>query len=176
MRQLPFWKQTNIYDIEFNNTDDILKYIQNILLKKFNTTNIDKGIDFIYTEGKVTFTITTPSNQRNNTNSNMSLINLGLCENILKEEYNILGDKNLYIFKIDYYTEELKGPKVEYEVYYPLIENKLKKANLSLCSDVKIDVSIPINLSSSEIDKHNAISGYYNDSCYTLTTESNTDE
>ena len=73
-------------------------------------------------------------------------------------------------------TEELKGPKVEYEVYYPLIENKLKKANLSLCSNVKIDVSIPINLSSSEIDKHNASSGYYNDLCYTLTTESNTDE
>ena len=153
-----------------------MKYFQNILLKEFNTTNIDKGIDFIYTDGKVTFTITTPSYQKNNTNSNMSLINLGQCEDILKEEYNISKDKNLYIFKIDYYTEELKGPKVEYEVYYPLIESQLLKANLSLCSDVKIDVSIPINLSSSEIDKHNASSGYYNDLCYTLTTESNTDE
>ena len=81
----------------------------------------------------------------------MSLINLGQCENILKEEYNISEDKNLYIFKIDYYTEELKGPKVEYEIYYPLNESQLKKANLSLCSNVKIDVSIPFNLSSSEI-------------------------
>ena len=167
---------TDINDIEFLSPDDVLKYLQNILLNRFNTGDIDNGIDLIYTEGKVTFTITTPSNQRNNSKSNATLINLGKCENILKGEYSISEDKNLYIFKIDYFTEGLIGPKVEYEVYYPSLENHLKKANLSLCSDVKIDVSIPINLSSNEIDKYNASSGFYNDLCYVLTTESGTDE
>ena len=65
---------------------------------------------------------------------------------------NIIYQKiKIYIFLKLIITEELKGPKVEYEVYYPLIESQLLKVNLSLCSDVKIDVSIPINLSSSEI-------------------------
>ena len=166
---------TDVNNIKFLDSDEVLKYIQDILSKGFNTTNIDKGIDYIYTDGKATFTITTPSNQRNNTNSNSTLINLGKCEKILKDEYDVSEGQNLYIFKIDYYMEDIKGPKVEYEVYYPFLESQLKKANLSLCSDVKIDVSIPIDIPLDELDKFNATSDLYNDLCYTLTTESNTD-
>ena len=167
---------TDINNIEFLDSDEVLKYIQNILSKEFNTTNIDKGIDYIYTDGKATFTITTPSNQRNNSNPNSTLINLGKCEKLLKDEYDVSEEQNLYIFKIDYYTEDIKGPKVEYEVYYPYLESQLKKANLSLCSHVKIDVSIPIDIPLDDLDKFNASSGLYNDLCYTLTTESNTDK
>ena len=173
--------ETNVYinsnktELKFSTPIEVQKFFQKILSEKFNTTNIDKGIDFIYSEGQYTFTITTPSNQRNNTSNNVTLINLGQCENILKEEYNISEEDNLYIFKIDYYIEGLLGPKVEYEVYYPLLKNHLKLANLSLCDDVNIEVSIPLDIPLSEIDKYNASSGYYNDLCYTLTTESNTD-
>jgi hypothetical protein len=48
-----------------------------------------------------TYTITTTTNQKNNKNNNVSTINLGNCENKLKEKYSISKENNLYILKID---------------------------------------------------------------------------
>ena len=147
--------------------DDYLKYLQILLLNGFNTTDINKGNDFIYSNGKITISITSVLNQKNNNYTNISTINLGKCENILIEEYSISNNSYLYILKIDDFISKLNTPKVEYEVYYySLSENNLKKADLSLCKNEKIEISIPINLSSNEIDKYNQTSGYYNDICY----------
>ena len=171
-------KTINIINITIiHNIDDILTYLQQMLIAGFNMDDINNGIDFIHSEEKVTFTITTSTNQkeRKNKYNNVTTIDLGKCENILREAYNISTKEDLYILKIDNYLEGLNIPKVEYEIYYPFIENKLQKANLSLCSNTKIDISIPINLSISELDKHNASSNLYNDICYTLTTDSGTD-
>ena len=70
----------------------------------------------------------------------------------------------------------MKVPKVEYEIYYPLNGRSLSKLDLSFCQNIKIDISIPINISREDIDKYNSSSGYYNDICYTLTTENGTDK
>ena len=123
-----------------------------------------------------TFATIIPQKQRNNKNNAGSTINLSECEKILKDEHYISFNKNLYILKVGDFVEGLRVPKVEYEVYYPLLENKLEKANLSLHQNVKKDISIPVNISLNEIDKYNANSGYYNDLCYTLTSESGTYE
>ena len=40
---------------------------------------------------------------------------------------------------------------------------------------MKIDISFPVDISINDIDKYNKSSGLYNDICYTLTTDSNTD-
>ena len=48
-----------------------------------------------------------------NENTNSTTINLGKCEEHLKEIYNISKESNLYILKID---KEVKGKN------YPLIE------------------------------------------------------
>ena len=167
------------YSIEMNleEFDEYLKYIQKLLLKGFNTSDIDEGNDIIFSNGKVTISITSISNQKNNNYINISTINFGKCESLLREEYSISNNSNLYILKIDDYISKLNKLKVEYEVYYyPLSESFLKKADLSLCKNEKIEISIPVNLSSSEMDKYNQSSGYYNDICYTLTTEKGTDE
>ena len=57
-----------------------------------------------------------------------------------------------------------------------MANNESNKLNLSKCQNMKIDISIPIDIPSNEIDKHNSSSGFYNDICYTLTTEDLTDE
>ena len=62
-------------------------------------------------------------NNKNKYN-NISIINLGQCENLLIEEYNISNTSNLYILKIDTFLEGIKIPKVEYEVYYSESKNK----------------------------------------------------
>ena len=104
----------------------------------------------------------------------MTTIDLGSCEDKLKEEYNISINDSLYILKIDYFIENKL--KIEYEVYYNFSSNNLTKLNLTVCKGIKIDISIPKDIPIDELDKYNKSSGFYNDICYTLTTSSGTDE
>ena len=169
--------ESNTEQIKILDLDEFLLYLQRVIINGYNTTDIDNGKDYINQRDNVTYTITSLTNQRNkrNKNSNETTIDLGKCESILRKEYNISIKNDLYILKIDKFLDGLNIPKVEYEIYYPLIENHLKKANLSLCANTKIEVSIPVNLSQSEIDIHNSSSDLYNDICYPLKTESGTD-
>ena len=68
----------------------------------------------------------------------------------------------------------MKIPKIEYDVYSKTNENKLEKLNLSICDHSKISLYIPIKITEN-IDKLNISSGYYNDICYTSTSDSGTD-
>ena len=121
-----------------------------------------------------TITISTSDNQKNGKSPNTTNIDLGDCENKIKEAYNISKNKSLYILKLEVKMNGLQIPKIEYEVYYPLFGGENIKLNLTACSDLKIDISIPANLSDN-IDKNNASSGFYNDICYTYTSDTGTD-
>ena len=52
--------------------------------------------------------------------------------------------------------------------------NKLKKLNLTLCKDTKIEISIAVKINGT-LDKYNSSSGYYNDICSKTTSENGTD-
>ena len=157
--------------------DDLNKDIYNIFINDINLTELEEGNDITFPIQNIYYSITTTSNQRNNIGKkNITYIDLGYCEKKLKEEYGIPSYKDLYIFKIDVYLEGMKIPKVEYEVYYPLNNNNLTKLDLSKCKNIKMDIFIPIDIQKEDLDKHNASSGYYNDICYTLTSESGTDK
>ena len=67
----------------------------------------------------------------------------------------------------------MKIPKIDYEVYYRLNGINLEQLNLSIC-DNKVDVSIPVAIDE-DLDKLNPSSAYYNDICYTSTSENGTD-
>ena len=118
--------------------------------------------------------LTTTENQKNNTNNNMTTIDLGECEYLLRKEYNISDEKKLYIKKIDVVQEGLQIPKVEYDVYSKLNGSNLIKLNLTICDNSKIILSIPISLSESH-EKLNSSSNYYNDICYTASSDSGAD-
>ena len=74
--------------------------------------------DILIEQEDSTFTFTTTNNQKNNKNSNVSTINLGECENKLKERYNIFID-SLYKQIFEYILR--KGYK------YKKIKNKIKQ-------------------------------------------------
>ena len=76
--------------------------------------------------------------------------------------------------KIDVIQEGMKIPKIEFDVYYILNETNLAKVNLSYCINTKIVISVPAQINE-HLDMLNASSGYYNDLCYTTTSESGTD-
>ena len=99
---------------------------------------------------------------------------MGECENLLRNYYNISNNETLYMKKIDVIQEGYNIPKVEYNVYSKLFGTNLIKLNLTVCENSKITISIPIELTEN-IDKFNSRSVYYNDICYTTTSENGTD-
>ena len=48
---------------------------------------------------------------------NISIIELGECENELKKKYDINKNEPLLIYKTDIYEEGLLTPRIEYEIY-----------------------------------------------------------
>ena len=159
-------KNTNISS--FETQEKILKNILNLFDNGFNTTFIDEGEDVIITMDKYSYTITSTENQKNNKNKNETTINMGECETKLKEKYYISKNDSLCILKIDALINNIH--KVEYEVYYQFTTNNLTKLDLSVCKNIKIDISIPIEIPKGEIDKYNMSSTLYNDICNTLTS------
>ena len=179
----------NIVKYEKNETEteekakeEEIKYYDQIIEKieeaftsdNYDTSNLDKGEDEVIETEKMTVTFTTTQNQKDNSNNNMTSIDLGECEDLLRNYYNMTKNETLYMKKIDIIQEGIKTPKIEYDVYCKLTGNNLIKLNLTVCGDSKISLFIPMELSEN-IDKLNSSSGYYNDICYTATSESGTD-
>ena len=76
--------------------------------------------------------------------------------------------------KVDIFQEGMKIPKIEYNVYSKLNGTKLIKLNLTICENSKISISVPVSISK-DLDKLNISSSYFNDICYSSTSESGTD-
>jgi hypothetical protein len=76
--------------------------------------------------------------------------------------------------KIEVIQEGMKIPKIEYDIYSKLNGSNLIKLNLSVCENSKIYLSIPVEIKDN-LDILNSNSEYYNDICYTTTSDSGTD-
>ena len=158
--------------INSNDKDYILLKIKNELIKS-NLDFIDKDFkDIIIEDNNIKYHLTTSFNQINNIYNNISTINLGECETILKSYYNITSNIPLLIFKIDVYEKGLLIPIIEYEVYN--IKTK-KLLDLNLCKDIKIDINIPVKINEKNLFEYNPYSKYYNDICFPYSTEKSTD-
>ena len=154
--------------------DNILKNIeQELTSNSFDITDLDNGKDKIIDNGKLKITLTTTQNQRNNIYNNMTIVDLG-DETKLRNFYNISNDELLYMKKIDIIQDGMNTLKVEYDVYAKLFGNNLINLNLTVCENSKISISIPIVINEN-LDEFNTSSGYYNDICYTTTSEDGTD-
>jgi len=126
----------------------------------------------IIKDSDIVYQIVPYTNQNNNKKDNISTIYLGECEYKLKKHNNISENDSLLIFKMDIYKEGSSIPTIEYEVYDPNTKNQL---NLSICNDTKIQILIPVTIEEKNINKFNSSDDYYNDICYTYTTENGTD-
>ena len=159
-------------EIEYYN--DLLKIIEEAFTENYNTSLLDIGQDeYIETE-RMTVTFTTIENQKNNIKNNMTSIYLGQCENLLRGHYNLSDNVTFYMKKIDIVQEEIKVPKIKFDIYCKLNGSNLEKLDLSPCDTSKIIFSVPAKLST-DIDKLNASSEYYNDKCYSAKSDKGTD-
>ena len=158
------------------NKDDIIKNIRediiNHNLDPLISNVIKEKEDVYIKEDNTLFQITTSENQKKNNYTNISTINLGDCERILKEKYDVKDNETLIILKIDYNKTGLLIPIIGYEVYHPRNKSKL---DLSYCEESSINYNIPVSIDEDSLYKYNPNSEYYNDECSTYTTENGTD-
>ena len=170
-------KQQNLEEI--NKTYSILSNA----IKNANISYIKK--DIIISGVNITYQLTTSENQKHaNYSSNVSVIDLGECEKIIKRNISNENDPTpLLILKIDIKKVETKSTAVEYEVYNPYTKEKI---DLSICSNTTISIYAPVNLTNQETSLYNNLNGqgydlfdvnnsFYIDPCSSFTSENGTD-
>ena len=158
-----------------NLTDNIRNYITRGKLNSL-LSNITRGnkLDITIVDDDIIYQVTTSDNQNNkkDNNDNVSILKLKDCEERLKSNNGISENETLLIFKIDVYKDGLLMPVIEYEVYHP---TEFYKLDLSVCHDLKIEISLPVSIDEDELYKHDPSSDYYNDKCYSYTSDQGTD-
>ena len=141
-----------------------IKIKEDYLSKEFNGKN-----NIIITENAL-FQITTLENQTDPNNTDLSTVDLGDCEQKLKDHYKIPKEESLIIYKTDIKTSNLIQSYIQYEIYNPI---NLDKLSLSFCEGSKITIQSKINLDNSTLSLYNSLiqNGYnlfnINDSFYT---------
>ena len=127
--------------------------------------------------------LSTIEEQKNSDYPDISNIDLGECEKLLKQSNNISMYSSLILFKTDIKTEDLSSTYVYYEIYEPI---NLKKLDLSACNSTQISISVPITLNSdvellvkslseSGYNIFNENDSFYQDICATYTSVNGTD-
>ena len=158
----------NLTNIE----DNILEVVRNKLDEgEINENYIDQGSSFIVEAPKAKFIITKSTNKKDI----ITAISLGECEEKLRSNKTISLNNSLYILYVEVIEDGMAIPRTEYEVYYKSDTDKFEALDLEICEGIKINKSVSINISDSDLDKYNSSSSYYNDICYTTTSDSGTD-
>ena len=140
---------------ENSTKEENINIFKNIIYnEKINLTSIINGdeSDFIKKINNIIYQITTTENQKNNKFNNISKIDLGECENILKNIYNISENQSLIIFKSDYSIKNSLIPIIEYEIYDSI---KQRKLDLSYCKNSTLHLSIPVSINEDNLYKYN---------------------
>ena len=130
--------------------------------------------DLIKKRYEILYQITSSFNQNNNDYKNLSSIKLGEFENIINKEYNISSNETLIIFKMEKYIEGLLIPLTEYEIFNPETMEIIDLAQFQNIN-LNIIINIPIFIKENNLYKYDPNNRYYNDICYTYTTENRTD-
>ena len=166
---------------EITETEDI-KEIFNQFSKLIDSFDYNGGYMKLIQNKNVNLQLILFDAQYINLNSNISIVDIGECESILKSEYDIPESYSLILLKSDIKNKDLTT-KVSFDLYNPF--NKIK-LNMSYCDNVNITMDIPINLENNIIDIYESLteSGFnlfdsndpfYNDICSIYTSLNGTD-
>ena len=135
----------NINNIKTAKTNKIKEEIINHIDDIINQIDIGTNYKLIGEDYDI---IVSPIN--NYKDLNLSYIDLGECENILRDKYNLKTDEIISIMaiEIDPLNEKVLRNQIEYNVY----DEKKNKLDLSFCQDKYISVNYKI-INSSNINK-----------------------
>ena len=158
-------------------TDKALEILnENIRQIMYNHT-INSSTNIIIKGDNIIYQISTMYNIKNNYN-NISSIDIGNCENKIKEEFDL---DYLSVLKTDIIFNN--ATIVKYELFNP---KKQEKIDLSICKEDKIEIFVPVKLNNEFISNyykliekgHDILNKYdlfYNDICTQFTSKYDTD-
>ena len=120
---------------------------------------------------------------KSNNLQNLSIIDLGECESILKQRYNISESDSLILIKNEQKASKASEKKFNFDVYEPYNKTKL---NISICDETSINLYIPVELSQenkkiyeqmkeSGYDMFNINDPFYQDICIPFDSINGTD-
>ena len=173
-------------DIKNNNCGEgkiTLNQINEIKNDLLNQTYIKNKTNTIIKTENVVIQLSKSDELKNSDIPDVSNIDLGKCENLLKKEHNIPESESLIIFKADIKSKDLLATYVQYEVYNPI---NLEPLNLDICNNIQITINVPVkldetmesiydSLSESGYNLFNENDSFYQDICATYTTINGTD-
>ena len=136
-----------IIEENYNNSEHAYDAIKNELMVNYDKT--ETNYLKITTNNSYSFQLTTVNNQMdsllNNIKCEFSVIDLKECTKKLNKEIGREEDADLIILKYENENQvDVNKKSIQYEIYNPENNNKL---DLSVCSDTKIDIYIPVQLS-----------------------------
>ena len=166
---------------ELNQTESYTK-IKEELIKTYPSDG--KSIT-INSDKNYSFQVTTTKNEEESlkdTTARLSILELGDCEQTLKQENNIPLNDSLILLKYEKNSAPANEKDVQYEIYNP--EN-YEKLNLSVCGS-DINLYIPITLKQESQQLYNEVNEqeydlldlngkFYKDVCTPFTSDRNTD-
>ena len=136
------------YNCSFANltNSEILAKLKREMLRTYPHDGLDTEVKAL---NGYAFQFTNSLNQLISNDSAFSNIDLGECERLLKETYGIPENISLIFFKFENIESSGAEKDIQYEVYSPLDYTQL---NLSICTDVKITLTIYKELSDELIE------------------------
>ena len=174
-------ENTNVND--FLSNKQIEEIFTNLTIYSIKCNNTNESI--IIQAQNAIFELSTVEFQKYYDNINFSSVDLGQCENVLRERHNIPNENKLLILKLDIKKIEKKSTYVLYEIYDSV---SLKKLNLEYCKNLnlKIIIHVPAQLDSTSISLYENLKkwGYnlfdsgdpfYHDVCTLFTNQFGTD-
>ena len=140
-----FFKDGSIFIENTTNFDD---FLNNVILTAYSPEPGNKLI--IQRPDETIYQITNSKNElellkdKSSNIHNISIINLGICESLLKKENNISENDSIIFIKSEIKTNKVSEKNVKYDAYNPYNKEKL---NISLCEDIPINIYFPMELS-----------------------------
>jgi surface protein len=111
-------------------------------------TNIaDQDFKIVKTENSI-IQFTTLKEQMSNTDNSYSSIDLGDCEDKLRQQEHLSESDEFLIVKVDIKNSTTKAVFVQYEIYNP---NTNAKVSLAICKDDTIKIQVPVSLTNEEL-------------------------
>ena len=165
------YKDKKCYDINSITIDDKANKIKEEYINGNTSKCIENEYNCMKYIDNMNVQLTSLDKMKNNTNNNISIIDLGECENILRDIYHINETFPLLIYKVEYYFKNLLIPIIGYEILHPIDKYEL---NLSYCNNT-INFGIPVTIDENNLFLYEPDSDYYNDICFSYTSNNGTD-
>ena len=135
--------------VDITNNDNIYDLLKSDLLFKYSIED-DKSF-IVEGEDDTIYQITNSKKEldllkSNNISDdyNLSIIDFSECEALLKKKYNINENDSLIFIKKENKTNKASQKNIEYECFEPYNKTKL---NMSICSNVDINIYVKLELS-----------------------------